>query len=79
MPVHRMLQRESIGGTILALEAVLEDIAITATRLDGDVAERVVGAVALAGQVARQMRRVAWPSPESRPAELWCSIKNLGW
>lgn len=71
--------QKNIGDTVQALEAVLSDIATISSRLDGPIADRVTGAVALAGYVARQMRRVAWPSHPGLLTGFWGDIRHMGW
>lgn len=72
-------RQDALAAVIDALEIDLAEISAVAGTLDEARAERVVGAVAIAGYVARQARRVAQPVPPGPPIQLWGSPIRRAW
>jgi hypothetical protein len=72
-------RRDELVVVIDTLEKDLAEISMVASKLDEVRAERVVGAVAMAGYVARQARRVAQPVPPGPPIHLWGSPLRQAW
>lgn len=64
-------EAEKLTVMIDALEDELGRIGASTSSLDIELAQRVTGAIALAGYVARQARRFTEPSPPRNRLELW--------
>lgn len=72
-------KQAALAAVIDSLEKDLAEISAVAGTLDEARAERVVGAVAIAGYVARQARRIAQPVPPGPPIQLWASPVRRAW
>lgn len=72
-------RQEKLAEVIDALERDLAAISSLSGAFDQGIAERVSGAVALAGYVARQAKRVAKPTWRGAPIDLWGSPIRKEW